>query len=57
MLGIECTSFGMFSGVVYATIYIDSDGNIGSGDGLVPSGSKPLPEPMLNLIYVAIWYH
>ena len=22
--------------------------NIGSGNGLVPSGNKPLPEPMLN---------
>ena len=22
--------------------------NIGSGNGLVPSGSKPLPEPMLT---------
>ena len=28
--------------------------NIGSGNGLVPSGNKPLPEPMLNQIYVAI---
>ena len=24
--------------------------NIGSGDGLVPSGNKPLPEPMLTKI-------
>ena len=30
--------------------------NIGSGNGLVP-GTKPLPEPMLIQIYVAIWYH
>ena len=29
--------------------------NIGSGNGLVPSGNKPLPEPMLTQIYVAIW--
>ena len=28
--------------------------NIGSGDGLVPSGKKPLPEPMLIQIYVAV---
>ena len=28
--------------------------NIGLGNGLVPSGSKPLPEPMLIYIYVAI---
>ena len=31
--------------------------NIGSGNGLVPSGNKPLPEPMLTQIYVAIWRH
>ena len=28
-----------------------------SGNGLVPSGNKPLPEPMLTQIYVAIWRH
>ena len=26
--------------------------NIGSGNGLVPSGNKPLPEPMLTKIFV-----
>ena len=31
--------------------------NIGSGNGLVPSGNKPLPEPMLTQIYVATWCH
>ena len=31
--------------------------NIGSGNGLVPSGSKPLPEPMLTQIYVVKWRH
>ena len=31
--------------------------NIGSGNGLVPSGNKPLPEPMLTQIYVVIWRH
>ena len=30
---------------------------IGSGNGLVPSGNKPLPERMLTQIYVAIWRH
>ena len=30
--------------------------NIGSGNGLVPSGTKPLPEPVLAQIYLAIWY-
>ena len=29
--------------------------NIGSGNGLVPSGNKPLPEPMLTQFSVAIW--
>ena len=28
-----------------------------SGNGLVPSGNKPLPEPMLTQISVAIWRH
>ena len=31
--------------------------NIGSVNGLVPSGNKPLPEPMLTQISVAIWRH
>ena len=29
----------------------------GSGNGLVPSGNKPFPEPMLTQIYVAICRH
>ena len=33
------------------------DVNIGSGNGMVPSDNKPLPEPMLTQIYVAIWHH
>ena len=31
--------------------------NIGSGNGLVLSGNKPLPEPMLTQISVVIWCH
>ena len=31
--------------------------NIGSGNGLVPSGNKPLPEPMLTQISVTIRCH
>ena len=31
--------------------------NIGLGNGLVPSGNKPLPEPMLTQFPVAIWRH
>ena len=30
---------------------------IASGKGLVPSGNKPLPEPMLTQIYAIIWRH
>ena len=36
------------------------DVNIGSGNGLLPSGNKPLPEPMLTQIYVVTrpqWVH
>ena len=28
---------------------------IGSGNGLEPSGNKPLPEPMLTKFYDTIW--
>ena len=31
--------------------------NIGSGNGLVPSGSRPLPKLMLTQFYVTIWRH
>ena len=31
--------------------------NIVSGNGLVPSGNKPLFEPMLIDIYIAAWRH
>ena len=31
--------------------------DIGSGNGLLPDGTKPLPEPMLTQIYVAKWRH
>ena len=33
------------------------DVNIGSGNGLVPSGNKPLPDPVLTKTLVAIWRH
>ena len=35
----------------------DNQVNIGSGNGLVPDGTKPLPEPMFTQIYVAIYLH
>ena len=31
--------------------------NIGSGNGMVSSRNKPLPEPMLTQISVVIWRH
>ena len=36
---------------------IDDKVNIGSGNGLVASGNKPLPEPVLTKISNAIWCH
>ena len=33
-----------------------NESTIGSGNGLVPSDNKPLPEPMLTQIYVANFY-
>ena len=35
----------------------DFEANIGSGIGLVPSGNKPLPDPMLTKFYHTIWHH
>ena len=31
--------------------------NIGSGNGLEPSGNKPLPKPMLTMLYDAKRHH
>ena len=31
--------------------------NIGPGHGLVPSGYKPWPEPMMTKICVTLWCH
>ena len=31
--------------------------NIGSDNGLVPSGNQPLPKLMVTTVYVAIWCH
>ena len=36
---------------------LTDDVNIGSGNGLVPSGNTPLPEPVLTKISNAIWRH
>ena len=39
------------------SLELTDDVNIGLGNGLVPSGNKPLPEPMFTQVYVAIWCH
>ena len=31
--------------------------NIGSGNGLVLAGNKPLPKPMLIQIYIIVGHH
>ena len=36
---------------------LTDDVNTGSGNSLVPSGNKPLPEQMYTQIYVAIWLY
>ena len=33
-----------------------ADAKLDSGDGLVPSGNKPLPEPMLTELCDGIWH-
>ena len=40
--------------LVNATEHIWWYGNVGSGNGLLLSGNKPLPEPILTQIYVTI---
>ena len=31
--------------------------NIGSGNGMVPSGTKLGPETMLTQIFITVWHH
>ena len=38
-------------------LHLSDQVNIDSGNGLVLSGNKPLPEPMLTQIYDAKWRH
>ena len=45
------------SGDNHALDLTDGKSNNGSGNGLVPSSNKLLPEPMLTQISVAIWRH
>ena len=42
----------------HRTPYWEIDVGLGDvGDGLVLSGKKSFPEPVLNQIYVTIYYH
>ena len=51
--------WGIFCEIALGWMSLDliDESNIGSGNGLVPSANKALPEPMLTQIHVAIWYH
>ena len=52
LIGIFRSSYDdALMGFIWRRVNNDSD------NGLVPSGNKPLPEPMLTKIYVAIWRH
>ena len=43
--------------LIWMSLDFTDDQNIGSGNGLVPLGNKPLPEPRLTQFSVAIWHH
>ena len=45
------------AGTSLVKLHSDEYVNIGSGNDLVPSGNKPLPEPMLTPIHVAKCRH
>ena len=47
----------LLSGECHKTSLMINQFNIGSCNGFVASGNKPLPEPMLTQIYVTIWQH
>ena len=55
-------TFLSISNTMYC-LYVNGSGSwqmsvrIGLGNGLVLSGNKPLLEPILTRIYVAIWCH
>ena len=57
MHGMDLAHSNFFQITLRGMSHIIFDDNIGSGNGLEPSGTKPLPEPMLIQIYVIIWCH
>ena len=48
---------GAFPLLLLSMTRAPTDDNIGSGNGLVPPGSKPLSEPVLTKVHDAIWFH
>ena len=48
---------GPYYPLVNATVLDWWQVNSDSGDGLMTSGRKPLPEPMLTQFYISIWHH
>ena len=57
-LVIDC--WGIFCEIYISLIVTEPQWwfiNIGLDNGLVPSGNKPLLEPVVNQIYVVIWCH
>ena len=50
----NCPDVNVISEVQWTSLMISQHG---SGNGMVPSGNKLLPEPMLTQFHVAIWRH
>ena len=40
----------------FGSSWLEVEVNTGSDNGLVPEGTKPLPEPQLTQIYLAVWH-
>ena len=55
---LEIDGWGISCEIVFKWLSLDlrvTDEVIDSGNGLVLSSTKPLPEPMLTQIYATIW--
>ena len=57
ILMIDCWCISCEIDPSYMWLNLTDDVNIGSGNGLVLSSNKQLPEPMLTEIHVAILRH
>ena len=56
ILSISCEIAVSLSGECHKTSLMFTV-TVAAGNGLVPSGNKPSPEPMFTKIYVTIWHH